>query len=363
MKKMKLLTTGLASVAAVALLAGTARAEVVGYNSVTVPPSSDAVLSVPFNRSAEDTGTVTSAADSTHLTDTSATWVAGEWTNTPHYVRMTSGISNGKWSTIANNTTDTLTLATGLSVANPDTYRIEEHRTLGNAFPSWLEGTSFILSAGTGAGPSTRRTQVMLYNEAIAQINRAPAETYFFGTNNATGFWRKTTASAVNANNTILKPQQSFVVRNINTNTTLNIYTLGEVTEGQLAATVLKSASVATDAPVSSDRPVPMSLAELDLSGTSAFVGSASGSASPTVRKDQILIPDNAASGVNKAPSGSSGTSGTYFYRTDLGFWVKSTATAVDVSTNKVIQPGQGFWIRSVTNNVTTPTWSHDATY
>ncbi len=137
------------------------------------------------------------------------------------------------------------------------------------------------------------------------------------------------------------------------------MYTLGDVPKGQLATTVRKSAVAQNDAPVSTDRPVPMSLAELDLIGTAAFVGSASGSASPAVRKDQILIPDNTVAGANKAPGGA----GTYFYRTDLGFWVRTTATSTDVSTNKVIQPGQAFWIRSATNSTTTTTWSHNATY
>ena len=172
-------------------------------------------------------------------------------------------------------------------------------------------------------------------------------------------FWRRTTASSVNANDTILKPQQCFVLRNVNTNITLQVYTLGDVPKGQLATTVRKSATAQNDAPLSTDRPVPMSLAELDLIGTAAFVGSASGSASPAIRKDQILIPDNTAAGANKSPGGA----GTYFYRNDLAIWVRTTATSTDVSTNKLIQPGQAFWIRSATNNNTTTTWSHNATY
>lgn len=327
----------------------------VGYNYIDVPPSSDLVMAIPFRTEKLFEGTVSSVGPSS-ITVAGTPFTPGEYVNL-FYVRFTSGAKNGQWATITANTANTLTLSYDTTgVAPGDAFQIEAHWTLGTAFPAWLEGTSFINSAGTL--PAARRTEVRLVTDLTTALNRAPggAGIYFFGTHQTNGFWRSSSAPSANANNTVLNPMQYIVVRNQNTNTTLRVFTLGEVEEGKVGTRVRRD-SVDNDNPLSSGRPVPVSLAELGLAGTSAFTSSPN--ASPVNRRDEIRLFANTAAGINK----SAGAGGIYFHRSDLNIWVSSASPAVDVSNVKLIQPSEGFVIRRKGGTPVNAEWSNNPPY
>lgn len=327
----------------------------VGYNYLDVPPSSDLVMAIPFRTEVMFSGSVSGVGPSS-ITVSGSPFTPGEYASL-FYVRYTSGAKNGQWATITANTANTLTLAYDTTGVVPgDTFQIEAHWTLGTAFPAWLEGTSFINSAGTG--PIQRRTEVRLIDELPTGLNRSPGGggTYFFGTHQTNGFWRSTGSPSVNADNTVLKPMQYVVVRNINTNTTLRVFTLGEVDEGKVGTRVRRDAGD-NDSPVSSGRPVPISLAELGLAGTSAFTSSVNGL--PINRRDEVRLFNNSAVGLNK----SAGGGGTYFHRSDLNIWVSSASPSVDVSNLKLIQPSEGFVIRRKGGTVVNAEWSNNPPY
>jgi len=357
MSKPKLLTAALATVAVAMLMAARAQAQAgspaAGYTSVTVPPNSDAVVSVPFSRSAAYEGAVTSSADATHLTQTGAGWTAGEWTNTPHYVRMTSGASNGKWSTIVNNTTDTLELETGLTIASPNTYRIEQHWTLNNVFRPWLEGTSFFTSTPQGLGVNYK-TQVLTYNTTTTGANQSAPNTYYY-LNSA---WRKTPNKTVDVGNTILRPEEFMFLRNSGTNVVLTFFALGEVQEGTLRKS-LATLSGANDIYVGTGRPVTMTLAQLGLGGTAAFQSSTK-SGIPIIYKDLILVYNNTATGANKSPAD------TYFYLEATGNvgWRKTgRPNTEDWGSSNVVFAAEGFVIRKAGGTPTVNEWSATAPY
>ncbi|MCS7049105.1 MAG: TIGR02597 family protein [Verrucomicrobiae bacterium] len=328
----------------------------VGYNYVDVPPSSDFVMAIPFRTEVMFTGAVASVTANS-ITVTGTPFTPGEYANL-FYVRYTSGAKNGQWATITANTANTLTLAydtAGVSVG--DTFQIEAHWTLGTAFPAWLEGTSFINSTGTA--PAFRRTEVRLIDEISTGLLNRPAGgggTFFFGTHQTNGFWRSTAAPSANANNTVLKPMQYLVVRNQGTNVTLRVFTLGEVDEGRVGTRVRRDASD-NDVPVSSGRPVPVSLAELGLAGTPAFTSSPN--ALPPNRRDEVRLFDNLVTGFNKPAGGG----GTYFHRSDLNIWVSAASPGVDVSNQKIIQPSQGFVIRRKGGTALNAEWSNNPPY
>jgi uncharacterized protein (TIGR02597 family) len=308
------------------------------------------VVSVPFRTSVVFTGAVDTVTPTT-ISVTGTPFTPGEFNNL-FYVRFTSGTKEGQWFTITSNTANTLTVG-DTGAAAGDTFAIEAHWTLGTAFPAWLEGTSFIESVGTS--PGARRTEVRLIGTVVPGINRTAGGggIYYFIASGK--FWRSTT-SAANANNTVLPPQQHLVVRNINTNQTLKVYTLGEVFDDTLATGVRKE-TVKNDNPMATGRPVPMSLNELGLAGTSAFTSSLNGT--PLGRRDEVRLFSTAPGFLNRTAGGG----GIYFHRADLGYWVSTTASTTDVSTNKLIQPGQGFVIRRYEGTAGTDVWAHNPPY
>lgn len=100
-------------------------------------------------------------------------------------------------------------------------------------------------------------------------------------------------------------------------------------------------------------RPVDVSLNDLNLGGTTAFVSS-TGTLSPD-RKDELLVFDNAQALRNKAPSA------TYFYYN--GAWRAQSDVTADAGTD-IIPKGAGFIIRKAQTVVgATHMWKNTPSY
>ena len=189
-------------------------ADSVGYNRIVVPANSDVRLSLPFTQKVEAQFTVSSKAGSVITIPAAIT--AGQYA-TLYYVRFTSGNASGLWSTITANTANTITItdaAVASLAANGDTFRVYKHHTLGSVFPKTMLGKSFVSG-----------TQILIYDNNLAAMttNKSASRVAAYTTSGA-GSW---VGAGVN-NNTVLKPETQFILRN-NAAQTLTMITLGYV--------------------------------------------------------------------------------------------------------------------------------------
>jgi uncharacterized protein (TIGR02597 family) len=323
-----------------------------GTSALDVPANTDAIVSVGFDQQPAFTGAVSSVAGP-QVTVSGTPFTGSNFANL-YYVRFTSGAKAGFWSTVSSNTDNTLTLADAAAVSGViagDSFVLQPHQTLITVFPDNLEGASFIKSPSS----FTHSTEVLTMNTTTTGINKSPASTYFYLTVNGSNAWRKVgSPPATDFNNTVLPPDTYYILRNKATNS-LQYVTLGVVETDTLARTLSTLAS-ANDVYAVSGRPVPMTLAQLGLGGTPAFVSSPSS----INRKDTLLTFNNAASGQNKSPSA------TYYYINAAGNvgWRKvgdSPTTSYDNS--PVIDAGGGFIIRKATGTPSDNTWTENAPY
>ncbi len=271
----------LATAFASALLAGSmAMAEnVTGYNFVTVPANSDALLSMPFNNKVEASFTVQSVAGTT-LTPTGGT-TATDFSGGTYYVRFTSGNGEGLWTTITtdNGTAFTLQNATALAfVSAGDKFRVYKHHTISSLFPEGVKGTSFV--DGT-------EVQIFANNISVPQQNKPPvtAITYFDGF----GWF-----DGVLDGETIIAPETQFTVRN-NSGSPLMIYHTGVASDFKIAVVLPDSG----DLQIGSGLALPVKLDRLGIEG---FGGIAADGR-------EVQVFDNASLGQNKPPL----TAVTYF--------------------------------------------------
>jgi uncharacterized protein (TIGR02597 family) len=318
--------------------------DAVGYNALSVPADSDALVSVPYNQIVEFTGTVSSVTGGNTLNVAGTPFTAGEFSNGLFFVRMSSGAKNGLWSTITNNTTSSVnlsdaTLAAG--VVAMDTFAIYPHQTLGEVFPANLLGTAFFASPNAGA----RKTEVLARNQTSVGINKSSVGTYFYLSSGTNFGWRLFGQPiTTDFGNAILPPDTHVILRN-NTNIVLTCVAQGTVDFGTLGRSLATYTNSQNDVYAVSGRPVPVSLNELGFGGTPAF------RASPNAgnRVDQLFTYNNQALGKNKS------SVGTYFYLssgTNVGWRLFGQPITTDYGPSNVIQAAEGFVIRRGTNSV-----------
>jgi len=318
----------------------TATTDPVGFMTINLPVGSDTVVAAPLTKASVFQGAVTSRSGFV-LTSTGANF--GDLTSLPHYVQAVGGTQNGMIFDVASNTTDTVTLVNnGVTPSGLDagaTYTIIPYWTLGQLFPSTDQGVSFTPSINTLA--TGRRTQILFPNVTGTGINRAPASTYYFLTNSS---WRSTVGGTTNFNNTPVLPDSYFIVRNpTNAASGLKLTVAGNVNVGAMTVQLDSVSASANDNYVSLGRPVDITLDNLGLISSGAFMQSVNTLA--TGRRDQLLVFNNAASGFNKAPSA------TYYYLTNSGW--RSTTTGTTNQGSVVIPAAVGYVIRKATNNGT----------
>lgn len=220
-----------------------------GINKVVVPSGSDARITVPFTRHIEGAYEVTSVAGfSVAIADTLAEHAYANM----YYVRFISGNAAGLWSTITDNAVSSVDLEDEDVLAQVnvgDVFRIYKHQTIGSTFPKGLFGRSYL-----------NGTQVFIYDNNIDAMvqNKSSAQSLSYVT---AGTPRWVGASG---EDTILKPETLFIVRNNSTTQPLDIYTFGHVPD----YTVSMLIAPAGDLVIGSGYPVDVALKSAGIEGS-----------------------------------------------------------------------------------------------
>jgi uncharacterized protein (TIGR02597 family) len=269
---------------------------------------------------------------------------ANAYTN-GYYVRFTTGGGEGLWSTISANGTGGFTLAdtnvlTGVQAG--DYFTVYPHQTLAKVFPDGMESVSFKKSASA----LSHSTEILFPNTSSVGINKGPAALYYFY-NSA---WRKSGSSAsLSFDNTAVSPQEYFILRNRSTNT-LTYVASGNV-EAQAMGRYVSTDTAKNDISAVSGRPVAMTLAGLKLGGTAAFTTSVS----TLSHKDELLIFDNSAAGMNKGPSA------IYYYYNNA--WRKAGASASLSFDNEPVAAGVAMIIRKAAGTAGSAQWNQTSPF
>lgn len=338
----------------------------VGYVATTCLSGSDTIVGVPLKSPTVAAAALASAPASadgnvtTVLTVATSTFTAGALAGT-HYVKITSGPDLGKIFPIVNNTATSVTVSlngdtTQAVVGN--TFSVTKFWTLAELFnPSvstndpLTTGNAIVSSSGTTAG--TRRTEVLLPDTTTAGINLASAGTFYVNA----GIWKKQGGGATDYGTQQVWPDNYFTIRNPATVTSSTNYVIAGEVDTTAAiiplATRTGGQNEKQDNAVALTRPIDITLNQLNLGGTSAFVSSTGATAA--TRRDEVLVFDNAGTGLNKAASA------TYYFRD--GIWNKQGGGVVDAGNDK-IPAGSGIVIRKYgTAAGATALWNNTPSY
>ena len=337
----------------------TATTDPVGFMTIPTPVNNDTIIAAPLTKPPVFQGAVSSRSNFVITVSPSPNF--SNLAATPHYVQPVTGPQAGYLFDVATNTSNSITLVdngvtpTGLDPSN--TFKVVPYWTIGEIFPATDQNVSFTPSGATG--PS-RRTQILLPNVTNTGINRSAAQGLFFvtnasaPTNPALSYWRSTISGTNNVNGTPILPDSYFTVRNpTNSGTNLAVTIAGNVNTGAMAVQLDSVAGTPNDNYVSLGRPTDITLNNLGLIQSGAFLQSIN--ATGPGRRDQLLVISNSVPGINKSASVS------YYYVTNAGW--RSTLTGTnDVGTN-VIPAAIGYIVRKASNNPTGTTfWTNNIT-
>lgn len=320
----------------------------VGFTTFPTPPATDVRLAPPLTHTPSFQGSGT-ASEFVVTVSPSPSWAAGEFSSTPHYLQVIGGDQDGMLFDIASNTIDTLTLVnngvapTGI---NGNSFKVIKYNTLSSVFPADQAGISFQASASA----FSLGTQIIFPNITDTGINRSAPDTYYF----LGGYWRKVGSGTTNFNNTPILPDSFVIVRNTaSAPANLAVTVIGAVSTTDIVVPLTSAAGKQNDNYVATSRPADQTLDNLGLISSGAFEPSTSAFS----LKDQLLVFDNAASGINKAASA------TYFYLAgSVNQWRKVGGGSANAGTD-VIPAGSGIVIRKASAvSETTSFWNNSLT-
>lgn len=345
-----LLASGTAALRAQEVASG-----IFGYCNLTMIGNSDTIVALPFARLpavtinvASTNGNVVTASGTPGWTVNQFIYAAGTQSNT-YYLRFETGALSGRYFDITSNSASALTLNLGSgSLAGVTT------GDQASVIPYWTFGTVFANGNGIHRSTSTiaRNSEVLLPDTTTTGVNLSPTAIYYFHTNASASFaaWRKVGSALTNRNDDTIAPNNYLTIRHkIATNTTFTSY--GDVILSNITLTLVSSASSKQDNAIGLARPIPVSLADSALISSGAFTPSANSIA----RKDELLVFNNSATNVNKAPVD------IYYYFNSAWRKVGLPATT-DVGTSNVFVPGAGVLLRKAATNFV-PLWQNTPTY
>ncbi len=337
--------------------------------SITCPPNSDTIVGLPLRQNAAFSGTLSADPDTTTTPGSAILTLSG----TPgltvnayanqYYVKFadttpTPAAGDGQWFSITSNTAGSITVdLNGGSIAAVSGARLEVLKfwTLAELFNP-AASTTDPLTTGNAIVASTstttfgRRTSVLFPDLATPGINLAASAIYYVHS----GIWKKSGQGDTNYGSTQLWPDMYIVIRHPSAVTSSTVYTVtGEVEMGDFVIPLSTQASAQQDNFISITRPVDVSLNNLNLGGTSAFISSTS--ETTFGRRDQLMVFDNTQQAQNKSATA------IYFYHN--GIWKKSGFGSTDYGTD-VIRAGAGFMIRKYqSGNGATVFWKNTNSY
>lgn len=331
-----------------------------GFNTVTCLNNSDTIVGVPFRAPGSQYAPLASAPviagglatltlTATTLTDGALGLSNGYPT---HYVKFNDGTAKeGSFYTITANTSNSVTIdlngdsLTGTTTGN--SLIIAKYWTLDTLFPpadattSWTEspagsgnwvqdGHAVVKSNGSLA--FQRRTEILTPDISSTGINLAPSSKYYIDA----GIWKKAGAGSTNYGAVALYPENYFIFRHPASVSRSTVFrSVGDVETASFSIPLSTLTTGSQDTFVALPRPVPVSLMQLNLWQSNAFLKSDGTLAFQ--RRDELLVFDNTSPALNKAASAKYYHNGTN--------WLKAGDGSVIHDTD-IVPAGSGFLIR-----------------
>jgi uncharacterized protein (TIGR02597 family) len=285
-----------------------------------------------------------------------------------HYLHFTSGTRDGRWYDITANTTTSVTIdlngddLTGVVIG--DSVTITEYWTLDTLFPpaqattGWTEDPqnagTFIqnghaIVASTGALPFQRRTLLLFPDISGEGTNRASILSYYITANQ----WYAIGNAEDDQGSNILYPDMMVSIRHpVSVTHPTVLRTSGEVLTDNFSIPLASLTTGQHDNFVALPRPVDVSLSDLNLWESGAFVQSLG--VLPFQRRDLILVYNNTQIATNKAPTA------TYYHNGSNWLMIGSS----DNKDGELIPAGSGFIVRRYQSATgVTTVWNNAATY
>jgi uncharacterized protein (TIGR02597 family) len=314
---------------------------------VDLAGSSDTYVSIPFSRPAAELGRVDHVTGNSVRFRGAPGWTASQWvynsdaqTNT-YYLFVRSGLLEGEYFTVTENSTDTLDLDASASdlagLAEGDAVGIVPYWTFGTIFP---EGTNVDASIA----PAVRLTEVLLPDVQSAGANSSAGAVYYFW-NNA---WRKAGGGSTVRNDDVVLPDMHFIVRQ-NGASTRPLFVSGIVETRKVRMRLRREPGGEQDNSLALRRPVNVSL-----DGSALASSGFQASSSATSRADELLLFSNAAAARNKSAS-------SIYYLLDSS-WRRVGAGDGNAGAGLVFSPGAAFIIRTAPG-LTSETWVNAPSY
>lgn len=198
--------------------------------------------------------------------------------------------------------------------------------TLDQLFPPGRQTT---IHLSTGRLSSGRGSEILFFNEEGEGVRLAPSRRFFLNEDGWIEVGGYTPAGEV-----VVAPGQSFLIRHPAGRADTVFVTTQQVYTGPVSLPVRVTAGKRQDTPVAPPRPVAVQLASLDFENTTFEESPALDVGS---RRDELLVFDNTAAGLNKKPSA------TYFR--SGGKWIEDTDGYPDADADR-IEPSVGLLIR-----------------
>lgn len=302
----------------------------IGATAITVPASSDAMVALPFTQEKSAGGSVT-AVDGAVVTLQGSTLTDGEF-DSSFYLYVESGDLKGRHFNIESNTPSTISLETsdlaGLVGADVS---VREHWTLGTLFPSGVGGVEEM---------EPGRPDVLVVLPTPTSIGGGIAVSRIFYFHNSA--WREVGKPlSVSVNDTLVESGDSVVVRN-NMSEDLDYFFFGEVEYGPMAIPLVSSDSSDVDNFVGVNRPLGMTIEELQLHASGAFDSAA----------DRLLVYSLDAGKIGPAK-----TPTAYLYAD--GKWQIEGGDGSDQGST-VLKAGQGIAVRKAASSAATGYWVNE---
>lgn len=339
------LATLIAGLALSATLPGfgqtTVNSDPVGFVTVSVPANSDAILAVPMYRTAAFKGVIQaiSGGNTIEVAGTSPGWTANQFvqslptqTNT-YAVLLATGTKEGLIAKVTANGGNTVTVQfdagddlTGVKTEAVDGAGNGDHIDI---IPYWTPSTVF--TSGV-----SQDTAILLFPTQIAGSNLSASELLSYDS----GSWYD--GSFNQADHFPLSFGQAFILRNAGASA-LQVSMVGSVPMASHRFLIrVLAGSVDQDILVGYASPIPEAIGSLNLGFTA---------------DDQLLVFNNASTGINKSASK------ILYYSPGDGGWVDGDTFEV-VNTTFLLQPGQGYIFRKKAGaNPSTTAWQDLQSY
>lgn len=357
----------------------TAFTDPVGYYTLNVTPASDNILSLPMVRDAEFAGTVASGAGTITATGFTAlagtvspnwgtapkqwVYVAGSAQTKTYYVEFTSGQLKGLYYKIADNSSNVLTLDTEgddltnhpingapAALAAGDSFKIRPYWRIRDVFEN--AGTPIIESRPDFGVP---KDDILIPDYVNVGINKAATTTLFYVNNGipAETGWRSSSNPLTDRGDTILRPNEAFVLRRRNA-TPSSITNLGSVQMIRSISFVPGgNGTKGNDTYISINRPAAVTLADSGLRNSNQAITVIRDSVDADAPGDSLFAFSTTNPGFNRPPLLQ------YFYH--QGHWRQFGVEGE--ADNILLQPGTAYIVRKTSTLNGGRDWINDPNY